>query len=109
MATLKEFIEISKVAGVDQYILVDKNGNIAAGAIENPQNAAGVIFACGQNLYSLGKTRVKQVIFSMKNQKNLFIFPVGSYYLGVIKQTHINNADLADNIANFLNNLHKKK
>ena len=109
MTTLKEFIQISKLTGVDQYILVDCKGKIAAHDMKNPERVAGMVFSCGRNSFAIGKALFRYVIFFRKNQKNIFIFPVGNYYLGVVKQTNVNNFVLADNIIKFLKGLLKKK
>ena len=109
MASLEEFILISKVSGVDQYILVDNNGNIAAHDIKNSKNAAKIVLKCGQNSFAIGKTQFKYLIFSRKNEKNLFIFPVGNFYLGVVKQKNVKNLVLTDNIMDFLKGLLKKR
>jgi len=107
MTILKEFIKISQIAGVDQYILVDQKGNIAAHDIKYPEKIAGMILSCGQNSFAIGKTQFKYIVFSRKNQKNFFIFPVGNYYLGVVKQKSVNNFVLADNIIEFLKGILK--
>ncbi len=108
-ATLEKFIQISKIAGVDQYILVDQKGNIAAHDIKNSERVARMILSCGQNSFAIGKTLLKYVVFSRQNQKNIFIFPVGNYYLGVVKQTNIDNFVLVNNIIKFLKNLLKTR
>lgn len=107
MTTLEEFKLISKLTGVDQYILVDHMGKIAVHDIKDPERLSGIVFSCGKNSYAIGKTGFKYVLFSRKNQKNIFIFPVGNYYLGVIKLKNINNDVLADNIINFLQSLRR--
>ncbi|MBU2455710.1 MAG: hypothetical protein KJ668_20575 [Proteobacteria bacterium] len=84
-------------------------GKIAAHAIKDPKKAAQIVFTCGKNLYAIGKTRLKCVIFSRENQKNFFIFPVGNYYLGVIKSDNMNNIILADTVIKFLKGLLKEK
>ena len=105
MATLKDFMKISKLPGVDQYILVDRKTKVVAHDIKDPQKIAGMIFSCGQNCFAIGKTQFKYLIFSRKNQKNIFIFPVGNYYLGVVKLKNIDNFVIADNIIKFLKGL----
>ena len=109
MTSLKTFKQIARLSGVDQYILVDRQGKIAAHDIKNPERAARMVLTCGQNSSIIGKTRFKQIMFSRQNQKNIFIFPVGKYYLGVVKQKQIDNITLADNVGNFLDRILNKK
>ncbi|MCP3873822.1 MAG: roadblock/LC7 domain-containing protein [Desulfobacteraceae bacterium] len=108
MTLIEKFSQISRIEGVDQYVLVDQIGNIVAHKIDDPQKVAKIVFNLGKNFYSLGKTQFKHVTFSRENQKNFFIFPVGNHCLGVIKQKNINNITLTDNIVNFLNSLLKE-
>jgi len=109
MISLNEFQKIIRVDGVDQYILVNSNGNIAAHKIDAPQKAAEIVLTCGKNSSAIGKARFEHLLFSRENQKNFFIFPVGKYYLGVVKQDNINNATLVGNIVNFLKDLQKRQ
>ena len=102
MTPLEKFKQISKIDGVDQYILVNPKGNIASHDIKNPEKAANIVLLCGQNSFAIGKAHFKYLVFSRENHKNFFIFPVGKYYLGVVKKNDVNNFILADNIMNFL-------
>lgn len=109
MATDKKISDIIKISGVDQYIFVDKKGTIAAHAIKDPQKVARIVHFCGQNSLAIGKTQLKYTIFSRNNQKDLLIFPVANYSLGVVKQKNTNSVALADNIIKFLEDLQRKR
>ena len=106
---LEKFLQISKVSGVDQYILVDQKGKITAHDIKDSEKTADMVFSYGQNSFSINKSKSQYLIFSRKNQKNIFIFPVGNYYLGVIKSKFIDDSALADNIIKFLKDLSKER
>jgi len=108
MTTIKDLIAISKVPGVDQFIFVNGKGSITAHNIKNPENAAKIVLTCGKNSSAISKTDFKYLIFSRKNKKNFLIFPVGKYYLGVIKQSSISDNTLGENIISFLKKLLKK-
>lgn len=107
MTTLEEFKKIASIDGVDQYILVDNNQNIITHDIKNPDKVANMITACGKNSITIAKTQLKYLIFSRYCKKNFFIFPVGNYYLGVVKSKNIENFTLANNIDNFLKSLRR--
>lgn len=109
MTPLEAFTRISRVPGVDQYILVAPGGQIAAQAIKDPGNVARMVLTCGQNSSAVGRNQFKYLMFPRENQKNFFIFPVGKYYLGVVKSVNMNNITLADNITKFLKSLRKEK
>ncbi len=107
MVTLEKFNQIINIDGVDQYILVDNNNNIITHDIKNPGKLADIVITCGKNSYAIGKTQFKYLIFSRTCKKNIFIFPVGNYYLGVVKSQNIGNITLANNIDNFLKGLRR--
>jgi hypothetical protein len=107
MTTLEDFNKISNVDGVDQYILIDNKQNIITHDIENPDKVASIITTCGKNSYAIAKTQLKYLIFSRSCKNNIFIFPVGNYYLGVVKSKNIENITLANNIDNFLKALRR--
>ncbi|OQY52990.1 MAG: hypothetical protein B6230_01480 [Desulfobacteraceae bacterium 4572_89] len=108
MSFSKEFLNIAKISGVDRYIFLDDQGNIAAHDIKNPQKASEMFFSCNQNIRAISSNKFKYAIFSRKNKKNILIFPVGNYSLGVIKQEGMDTLVLVDSISKFLNELMHK-
>ena len=107
MTTLEAFNKVANLEGVDQYILVDHKQNIITHDIKNPDKIANMITACGKNSSAIAKTQLKYLIFSRNCKQNFFIFPVGNYYLGVIKSKNIESITLANNIDNFLKDLRR--
>ena len=99
------FLEISKIEGVDEYIFMDNFGNIAAHDIKDPQKVSGMVFSCGRNIRAVGKDNFKYAIFSRKNKKDIIIFPVGNYFLGVVKQKKTETLVLVNMILKFLQEL----
>ena len=100
MPKTESFASLLKVPGVDQYILVNRDGKIFSQAMTEPQKKAKFVSLCGLNAQAIGKFRY--LAFSREDQGHFFIFPVGKYYLGVIKQKDISHAVLVDNILQFL-------
>ena len=109
MSNIKRFKSIINVAGVDQYILVDKAAKIFAHNMTAPETLAEITSICGFKSHTIGKTSFSYVMFSRENNNNFFIFPVGKYYLGVIKQEGINNTLLAENVIRFLKDFLNRK
>ena len=105
MAAREEVKNIANLRGVDQYILVHQNGKIADHNLPDPETIAGMIVSCGNTSYAIGKTRFQYLVFPRKSQRDIFIFPVGKYYLGVIKQKETDRFVLANNVINYLTNL----
>ena len=101
----KKFLQISAIRGVDQYIFLDNKGNIAAHEIKDPQKASEMVFSCGQNIRAVGKNKFQYAVFSRKNKKDIIIFPVGNYSLGVVKQKDADTLVLVDIIFRFLHEL----
>ncbi|MDM8539033.1 hypothetical protein QUF70_19960 [Desulfobacterales bacterium HSG17] len=90
---------------MEKYILVDQTGRIATHNIKNPKITGQIILSCAKNSFAIGEPCMKYVILNKANQKKVFIFQAGNSYLGVIKQEHISNANLTENILNFLKGL----
>lgn len=100
MIRSEDFLQISKIKGVDQYIFVDHTGQIAGHDISDPPHASKMVFSCGQTIQTIGKNKFRYAIFSRENNKNMMIFPVGTYFLGVKKQKEADTRILADLILN---------
>ncbi len=109
MSLVNDLKRIETLKEVDQFIITDSDGNIVAQRISNPEKTARMVSLCGKNFYAIGKSNFKFCMFSRKKKQNFFIFPVGNYYLGVIKQKEIKNFILADTINNFLTDAMKKR
>lgn len=108
MATLKELITISQADGVDQFIFVNKQGTIKVHDIKRPERAAKIVSTCGKHSSAIGKIGFKYLIFPRKNQKSFFIFPVGEYFFGVIKQSSLSDKSLVENVLKLTKELLKK-
>ena len=101
----KKLSGLPEIIGVDQYVLVDQNQNIATHNIQNPEKTARIILSCAKKSFSISKSKSKYVVFPRKNQKHFFIFLTGNSYLGVIKQHDISDKILINNILNYLKKL----
>nr|NJM01272.1 roadblock/LC7 domain-containing protein [Desulfobacula sp.] len=96
------FTAILKVPGVDQYLLADRDAKILSQRIAEPEKMARIVSFCGLRASAIGKTNFRYLAVSRETRDHFFIFPVGKYYLGVIKQKDISNAVLVENILQFL-------
>ncbi len=94
---------MGRAKGVDQYILVDSRGGVLCHDMEEPEGISRLVHRCGQSLAALGGKNFIHAVFLRKNNRNLLIFPVGNYHLGVIKQAGIGNAQVADAVMECLN------
>jgi hypothetical protein len=96
---------IRRINGIAQYLIVEENGNIAAHNMTAPEKTGEMIFFCGRSSHDLGRNRFRFLVFSRKNKKNLFIFPAGRYYLGVIKDKNTDTTGLVRKLMNLLEEL----
>ncbi|SMC69110.1 hypothetical protein SAMN02746065_10782 [Desulfocicer vacuolatum DSM 3385] len=108
MVALRDFLQIAGVEGVDKYIFLDSRGKILVNTMKHPATSSTMVFNCGRNLSLIGRSNFKYVVFSKRDGKNILIFPVGKYTLGVVKQQGIKNQVVADAVLVFLNILRKK-
>lgn len=110
MVSVEAFKRIARVKGIKSYILVRNDGNIAAHNIDDiaPNPLTTVTLKCGRRCTQLKQSDFKCLLFSKKNNENIFIFPVGNYYLGVIKESIIDEIVLIDNIFDFIRSLPRK-
>lgn len=105
MIISEKFLQIAKIEGVDQYIFTDPKGKIASHDIKDPQNVSAMVFSCGQDIRTIGNKKFRYAVFSRENKKDIIIFPVGNYSLGVVKQKNTQTLVLVENILNFLHEL----
>ena len=101
----EKLLNLPKTVGVEQYIIVNQKGDIAAHNIKEPRKSARILLSCAKNAFAIGKPNREYVVFPVNNQKKFFIFPTGNSYLGVIKQKNISDAALTDNILNLLKDI----
>ena len=93
---------IGRVEGVDNYVLVDDRGNILTHDMESPALFARLVHLWGQRLSTLGGKNFKYASLSRASSRDVLMFPVGNYYLGVVKQTGVDNVQLADAVMKLL-------
>lgn len=95
--------DIAGVRGVNQYLLVDPDGTILAHEAKQPDHLARMAVSCAGPLSAMGKNHFRYLCFQRENQANIFIFPVGNGYLGVIKQEGVDDEAMVGDVTKFLN------
>ncbi len=109
MATIEEFKGIiSKLKGIKGYILVRNDGKIAAYKAGTPKYLSDLALKCGKNCDTIDLSRFRCLLLSRRNNENIFIFPVGNYYLGVIKEKEFDDTVLMNTVLNFIKSLSHK-
>lgn len=105
MTMVKAFSDLKRVKGVQAYILLDAKGNVLLcnDGMKEPEKFSRLIYFCGRKLSILGKKHFKYMSFSRRSKNDILIFPVGNYYLGVIKQASSRIFETASAVMEFLN------
>ncbi len=94
--------DLSAIKGVDQFIVTDHHGRIIEQRIRHHERMAQLLSACGSCFCAIGKSNFKYAVFERSDQAHFFIFQVGKYYLGVVKQIDVEDDTLIKNIKNVL-------
>ena len=109
MATIKEFSAIGDLPGVKNYILVKNNGSVAAAGMAEAERIARIVLRCGRNSDAIGAPRFSYLVLTRENRENFIVFPVGNYYLGVIKEREVDDPALIKSVLEFIENLPGKR
>jgi len=96
---------VRRIDGVSGYILLNSKGEVLVhdDEMKSPDKLSKMVYSCGRTLLLLGKNYLKYASFTRKQNKNILLFPVGNYYLGVLKQPGIRNSETAGAVIKFLN------
>ncbi len=100
---------VGQIRGVHRFVFVDSKGIIKGHNIGKPENFAKMIHACGRELLTLGKENFRYVSFSRESKKNILIFSVGNSFLGVVKQTGIDDNKVAEAVMAVISSGVKKR
>ncbi len=103
MGVERLFSIIGRIKGVHGYIVVDGKGNLMAHDMEAPGKIVKAVSSCGNRLRALGHRNFKYVSLSRRSKKNILIFPVGNFFLGVEKQSHVSDFEASEAVMEFIN------
>ena len=108
MATMGEFLRITEIEGVKDYILVRNDGEIAARNVSEPEAMARLVLSCGSGPEKIGTKRYRYQAFRRRGGEDFFIFPLGNYYFGVVKYGDTDGALLVARVLEFIKTLLRK-
>lgn len=106
---MDDFPIVGRLKGVEEFVWVDRHGRILAHDTRAPEQLSKLVVACSRSLVALGRDKLKYACFSRACRNNVLIFPVGNYYLGVVKQKRIKNSEAASAVLEFLRALTGKQ
>ena len=93
---------IGRIRGIDNYLLVDCQGNVLTHDMETPETLSKLLHLWGQRLSTLGGKSFKFASLSRMNNRDILMFPVGNCFLGVVKKTNMDNGQLAGSVMGIL-------
>lgn len=105
MILLNDIFSVAQVEGVDQYILIDNHGTISGHDTKIPEEMADVVKSCMRRIFPMVQNRFKYIKFLLKNNMDLYVFPVGNYGLGVVKKETFSDPVFQENMIRFLSSL----
>ena len=105
VSDIRHFMKISQVSGVDRYLFADPDGRVIAHNFKTYQSAGRMVALCAKNAQAIAGQRLEYLVFKRQNNQDLLIFPVGKYYLGVIKQSDIPDGEVTGNILAFIKSM----
>ena len=87
-ASAERFAEqINAIDGVEQFALVRNDGRIVTHNMPAPDEFARMVTACGLSALSLrrplGVSHLKQIVFNRPDNRNVIIFQLFKYFLGI--------------------------
>ncbi|MCG8687858.1 MAG: hypothetical protein MI892_23475 [Desulfobacterales bacterium] len=85
--------------------MVDSQGRVITHDLRAPEDLSAMVASCGNAFVSIGSKRFKYASFSRRNNKNVLIFPVGKFFLGVIKEDGVRDFEAAEAVIKLLNKL----
>ncbi len=89
----EEIKQIVRQNGGKEFIIIDSKGSIVQQEITSskivPDALAKLMLTIKDSASIIGKHNFKTFTISRENGQNIFIIPIGKFYLGVIKSTDI--------------------
>jgi hypothetical protein len=108
MPSVTDLKKILAIEGVSQYILLGPDGQAIAHNVENHLILTSLIISCTSICKLINGNQFRHLIFSQEDNRDFFIFPVGKYYLGVIKSGDCDAESLPIKVSNFITELARK-
>ncbi|RME38106.1 MAG: roadblock/LC7 domain-containing protein [Deltaproteobacteria bacterium] len=101
------------IEGVEQFVLVRKDGRIITHNLEDPDELAALATLCGLQAESiaqaLGFTPMDYQVLQRDSGKNVSVFRLDKYFVGVIQQADSPLEELIDRVTRFLRSLRRTR
>ncbi|PLX48694.1 MAG: hypothetical protein C0613_09775 [Desulfobulbaceae bacterium] len=108
MTSLRDFSKVKSVAGVNEYVLVRQDGHVVVHEARDHEALGHIVQLCGANCDAI-KTdipgRFHYFLYNRDCGEHLLVFPVGSYYLGILQSSAVESSHLALAVQTFIRTL----
>jgi hypothetical protein len=111
MTTLHDFAKVKDVVGVAEYVLVRQDGHIMIHDAKDHEALGQLVVLCGVNCDAVKAdipSRFHYFLYSRASGRHLMVFPVGSYYLGVVQTAAVESSHVAMTVIAFIHKLVRK-
>lgn len=113
-ASAERFAEqINAIHGVEQFALVRNDGRIVTHNLPEPEAFAKMVTTCGLNALALrkplGVSHLKQIVFSRPDNRNIIIFQLFKYFLGIQQIGEADQDALIHDVSHLLRQVAQSK
>jgi hypothetical protein len=108
MTTTAYLEKIADIEGVSQYLLLGPSGQLLAHKMDNHIIMSSMTISCASICKLIKDEHFQYLVFAQEDDRDFFIFPVGSHYLAVLKEAEYPAQDFTRNIASFISNATSK-
>jgi hypothetical protein len=102
---------VAQIPGIKNYLLVRNDGKVIIHNIEKPESLASMVAFNGLNCEAIGSvlglTYFKYIMITRKNSEKLIIFPMDTFFLGIIQNPDAYSNDVADNVIQLIQTVTK--
>jgi hypothetical protein len=109
MASARDFAQLEQLDGISRVLLVQGDGQLINKTTGDGEIYGPLIAASGTQCDTLSAdmsgSRYLYLCLERKSGQDILVFPLGRYYLGIIKHAESERQEIIDNVIYFLKNL----
>lgn len=108
MTALQDFARVMDVVGVSEYVLVRQDGHVMVHEAKDYEALGHIVQLCGVNCDAIKTgipSRFHYFLYNRECGEHLLVFPIGSYYLGVIQTSAVESSHVALSVQDFIHAL----
>ncbi len=107
MASAKEFVAcLLGIEGVQSCMLMRKDGQLLHHNFEDPDTVSSLMIIAAMGAEGIkdkaGLSYFRHLVFARAGRNNLFVFPLGRYFLGIVQQPDASSKALTESLMAFL-------